>query len=328
MRKKTFKEVEEEVLNLGKNKYKVFPPYINSKEKIKFLHVTCGHYFYMRFNSFKNGQRCPLCGAKHSNKLRSKSQDEFINDVNNFYGINEYSVLGKYINANVPIKVRHNKCGNIYMSRPADLIRGHGCQKCAYITRSSKIGISQRTPLSEVKDSIRKILGNSYVVLTKDSEYKGNRQKILIKHLACGSIYKARYSDIQSKFTGCPVCSNKKSSKGERIIIECLEEKGYSLGKDYYYGYTNSGAKAKLNLHFDFYFPNNSLAIEYDGKQHFKPINYFGGLETFKVIQEHDRIKDDFCKSKGITLLRIPYLKCTKESIGKELDKSLSGLSK
>jgi len=34
----------------------------------------------------------------------------------------------------------------------------------------------------------------------------------------------------------------------------------------------------KLPLPFDFYLPNENICIEYDGIQHFKPIDYFGGV--------------------------------------------------
>ena len=51
------------------------------------------------------------------------------------------------------------------------------------------------------------------------------------------------------------------------------------------------------------------MCIEYDGEQHFKPIEYFGGEAHFKIQQKHDKIKDDFCKENGISLLRIPYYK-------------------
>lgn len=328
MRRKTFEEVEKEVTELGNGEYQVFPPYHNSKEKIKFVHTNCGFTFRMRFNSFKNGQRCPHCGIRHSSMIRSKTTEDFVNEVNDYYGVGEYTVLGPYINADTLVKVRHNKCGNTYMSRPADLIRGHGCKECSYVTRASKIGVSQRTPLCEVKQSIQSILGSSYVVLTKDSEYRGNRQKILIKHLDCGYIYQARYSDIQSKSNGCPLCSKRKASFGERTILECLSEKGYKIDKDFYYGYTGFDMRAKLKLHLDFYFPSLNLAIEYDGKQHFVPVNYFGGEKVFKTIQEHDRIKNEFCDKNGITLLRISYLKCTKKAISEALDKEISGINK
>ena len=48
------------------------------------------------------------------------------------------------------------------------------------------------------------------------------------------------------------------------------------------------------NLRFDFaIFDENKLQyfIEFDGRQHFEPIDFFGGEEYFKGIQERDSLK-------------------------------------
>lgn len=47
--------------------------------------------------------------------------------------------------------------------------------------------------------------------------------------------------------------------------------------------------------------------IEYDGEQHFKPVEFFGGKEAFQKQQERDRKKNKWCKENNIPLLRIPY---------------------
>lgn len=36
-------------------------------------------------------------------------------------------------------------------------------------------------------------------------------------------------------------------------------------------------------LPFDFYLPYYNTCIEYDGVQHFKPIDYFGGEKEFEL---------------------------------------------
>lgn len=324
--KKTFDQVAKEVAQLSKGEYKVLPPYVNSKTKMEFIHLTCGNHFKMKFNAFQQGQRCPICASKHRSKLKTMTNAEFVKRVESTWG-NDYTLLSEYVNSDTPIKVKHNKCGNIYMTRPADFIRGHGCLKCSYVERASKIGVNQRTPLSEVKKSIKDILGDQYVVLTKDSDYKGNRQHISIKHLTCGHVYKARYSDIQRGHTGCPYCAKLGgSSNGESKILSILQ-KVYHLKSedDFYYGYVIPDLKYKSNLHFDFWLPKQKIAIEYDGRQHYIPINYFGGFEAFQQQQERDRLKDQYCKDNHITLIRIPYTISTNKQINAILSKVLSG---
>lgn len=63
---------------------------------------------------------------------------------------------------------------------------------------------------------------------------------------------------------------------------------------------------------YDFYLPDYNCCIEYDGEQHYRPSRYCGAnveknQELFKKTQEHDMIKNEYCKNNNIDLLRIPY---------------------
>lgn len=62
-------------------------------------------------------------------------------------------------------------------------------------------------------------------------------------------------------------------------------------------------------LHLDFYIPDWSLAIEYDGIQHRQENKFFhGGREGFLDSQTRDRTKDNWCQEQGVHLWRIPNL--------------------
>ena len=61
------------------------------------------------------------------------------------------------------------------------------------------------------------------------------------------------------------------------------------------------------SLTYDFYLPDNNLLIECQGKQHEKPIEYFGGEEQFKIQQEHDKRKREYAEANGYKLLEIWY---------------------
>lgn len=315
-RRKTYEQFAKEIDELTNGEYTVEPPYVNSKTKMTFTHKKCGTTFEMKPNSFLYGHRCPVCSRKSSTKKRTKTQEQFVKEVDDCYGKGQYTVLGTYVNADTLILVRHNVCGNKYEARPADLIRDHGCQKCAYQVRSTKIGVNQRSSLKDVKKEIKDILGSNYVVLTKDEDYKGNRQKIAIKHLKCGHTYRVAFKDIQRSHTGCPYCAKLKISKGERIIKSLLLNKfNLKEGVDFYYGYIVPDLRDINNLHLDFWFPERNLAIEYDGKQHFMPINHFGGIASYNIVRKHDQMKDQYCKENYIKLIRISYKNDTPKGI-------------
>lgn len=67
--------------------------------------------------------------------------------------------------------------------------------------------------------------------------------------------------------------------------------------------------KHKTVLPFDFYFQykNVDYLIECDGRQHFEPIDYFGGVPAFEKLKIRDEIKNNFCLNNDKVLIRIPY---------------------
>ena len=52
---------------------------------------------------------------------------------------------------------------------------------------------------------------------------------------------------------------------------------------------------------------NPYYLIEFDGEQHFKPIEYFGGEKSYKKLSIHDKIKNQYALSHNLPLVRIPY---------------------
>jgi len=54
--------------------------------------------------------------------------------------------------------------------------------------------------------------------------------------------------------------------------------------------------------HLDMWFPDWRVAVEYHGKQHFEPVEFFGGEEAFKDTQERDARKERLCKQHSVAL--------------------------
>lgn len=77
----------------------------------------------------------------------------------------------------------------------------------------------------------------------------------------------------------------------------------------------------KRALSFDFYIKKQNTLIEYDGKQHFKPINLFGGESYLAYVRANDKIKNKFAADNKIRLIRIPYTEF--KNIEKILQKEL-----
>ena len=86
-----------------------------------------------------------------------------------------------------------------------------------------------------------------------------------------------------------------------------LDEKNIT----YVFQKTFNDCRNKMNkkLKFDFYLPNQNILIEYDGKHHFKPIEYFGGIISYEKLVEYDKIKNQYAELNKIKLIRISYIK-------------------
>ena len=102
------------------------------------------------------------------------------------------------------------------------------------------------------------------------------------------------------KGSGCPRCKN---SKGENKIYNYLNDKKivFETQKSFV------GCRNINPLFFDFYLPKYNMCIEYDGIQHFKSIERFGGVSEFDNCRIRDNIKNNYCKDNNIKLLRIKY---------------------
>ena len=60
-------------------------------------------------------------------------------------------------------------------------------------------------------------------------------------------------------------------------------------------------------MSYDVYICGLKTAIEYQGKQHFEPVEYFGGAESFQGQQERDKLKAELSRENGVKLVYINY---------------------
>lgn len=59
--------------------------------------------------------------------------------------------------------------------------------------------------------------------------------------------------------------------------------------------------------HLDVYVPQAGVAIEYMGRQHFEPLEFFGGEAAFRLLVERDGKKAELCKTHGVELIRVRF---------------------
>ena len=126
--------------------------------------------------------------------------------------------------------------------------------------------------------------------------------------IKCGTLKEYTQNALKSNNVFSCGCSK---YKGEEKISKLLIDANIKFL--YNYGFTEIEKETGYKLRFDFIIfdedNNVKRCIEYDGKQHFEGMQ--GGIwshtETLEVIKKRDEAKNNYCKNKGIPLVRIPY---------------------
>lgn len=267
--------------------------YINSNTKINHK-CKHGHIYSQRPADHLCGQGCPICGIENISKAKTKSSKEYLHDCKD----RGYDLpVEDYIDAHIKIK---HKCsqGHIYKQTPNNHLNGQGCPICG--------GTKRKTP-------------KEYYSLCKDRgldlpiEDYVNAQTKITHTCSRGHVYKQRpYSHLNGY--GCPVCNE---SKGERFIRNYLDKNDikYIPQKKF------CDLKDKTYLSYDFYLPNYNILIEYQGIQHYKEKDFFGGEYQLKVQQHHDNLKRIYAKDNGYNLIEISYKIDTQDKIDTYLDR-------
>lgn len=226
---------------------------------------------------------------------KKKTHNEYLTQIEDKYN-GEYEILEKYINTHTPILTKHNKCGHEWYVRPHDLLSGHGCPACGIEKYASK----KRLTLKEFEVKFKQITKGEMLLL---SDYINSRTKVKVRCNVCGYEWQVTPNNILSKNSSCPVC---KESHGEMAIKNYLIKNNIKYKRQY----KIEECKYINPLPFDFaIFNNNELfaLIEYQGRQHYEYIDFFGKNGGFEKQQKRDAIKKKYCVKNHIPLIEIPY---------------------
>ncbi|MFR6522755.1 MAG: zinc-ribbon domain-containing protein [Lachnospiraceae bacterium] len=112
--------------------------------------------------------------------------------------------------------------------------------------------------------------------------------------------------------------------KGEEYIKKYLQKN--SIAFNVQQKFSDLFGTGNRKLSYDFAIPDAKsrfILIEYNGIQHYKSYNFFGGEKKFKIQKEHDRRKREYAKQHGYKLITIKYTYDTYEKVAEYLDKHL-----
>ena len=261
--------------------------YRGSTFKVKITCLVHG-IFEQEPASHIRGRGCAKCYGNVNYTL-----EQFIKRATDTHN-NKYNYsLVEYKNNHTKIKIICPEHGIFEQTPHNHLDNTAGCKKC-----SNKLKSELRSHTTDkFINKAKQIHGDKYdysvVTYTKDF----NKINIICKEH--GMFEQMAGSHLQG--TGCPKCN---SSKGEEKIRNFLKHNNIQFEEQKRF----AECIYKKPLPFDFYLPKQKILIEYDGEQHFKPIELFGGKRNFMRVNKHDSIKNCFAVKNKYDLLRIPYV--------------------
>lgn len=225
---------------------------------------------------------------RKSNSEMFKTLDKYIKDK----GGKLLMCEADYVSNKSPLKLVCDK-GHDFESTFINLVNKKGwCKECA----DDKHRGSAKT-----YERLMKILSDRNWILISAPKKISSKSTVSI---ACdrGHIRDYLVNSITNYGNKCGICN--KLNRGERIVRGWLS---YLLKKKF----VNTRPNWNINpytekkLELDCYNEELKIALEYDGAQHKKAINYYGGVDTVMKTLLRDAIKEDNCFEQGVSLIRI-----------------------
>lgn len=262
--------------------------FISMSDKIKIICPKHG-VFEQNAHSHLSGCGCSKCKNEHTSIRCRKSNAEFIKESKKiFENLYDYSLVN-YINQRTKIKIKCNKCNNVFEQFPNNHLNGEGCPYCYGKTKNSTEQFVKKAKL---------IHGDKYdYSIVKYISCHSKVKIICPKH---GIFEQSPTKHINGKH-GCPKCHY---SKGEIAIENYLKNNNIIFEAQKRFddcrGINNT-------LPFDFYIPAKNTLIEFQGIQHYKPVKRFGGEIKFAEQQRLDGIKKDYAIKNKYNYVEISY---------------------
>jgi hypothetical protein len=110
---------------------------------------------------------------------------------------------------------------------------------------------------------------------------------------------------VEKSVLTCSNCSNAKSL-GQQKVEQWLKENNINYNTEYSFD-DLIGTSGKLRFDICVFVNNRPVLIEIQGRQHYEPVEFFGGIEQFKLQQYYDNLKREYCKRNNYVLIEIPY---------------------
>lgn len=262
-----------------------------SKAPVTFKCLRCGEITTLsRLESLFCKDRKNLCSKCRNYSLRAKGL-EFKKKFEEWYkqeGKNKYDLITNFSTARNKIELKCKKCGTIQKRGAESLLKDDRCLACEKKCVIKKTNNALDLELQEKFD-------NEYLRI---GEYVDANTPILFKHTICGKYFSMKPHQLLTDKSRCPCYV--RESKGEQRIENFLKKNNIN----YIHQYRLDNIK---KAPFDFYLSDFNILIEYQGIQHFQPVDFFGGEKQFNIQKEIDERKKNIALSQGYKIIYFTY---------------------
>lgn len=304
-KKKTDYEFKTQIEEITKGEYLFLDTYKDARTKITCCHNKCGNIWEISPDNFLRGKRCPKCQMRLNASNRRSSLKQ-VEEIIHQKGDGKFKYISGYVNSKSKVKLKHSKCGKVITKSFSTIYDGItcSCEKTNRDVVDFKSNNDRIQCKADFQRYIDKYTTGEYVIIGK---YTKSTEPILLKHVECGNLTEISPHNLKNGVR----CDKCKSYKGELKIRSLLLKKGVFFEEQVRF----SDCRLKKPLVFDFFLPIHNILIEFDGEQHIRPVERWGGEKAFQLQRKRDEIKNNYCKEKGITLIRIGYYENIEQEI-------------
>ena len=267
--------------------------YIGNKEKIVIICPTHGEFTQTPTGHLNGG--CQRCGYKIQGDSVRYTTAMFLADAAKVHGDKYDYSLVTYTGAAKPVTVICREHGHFTTTYAHHVKRKQDCPSC----------MNRDMDTDKFIAHARAVHGNLYDY--SKTNYTKAKSKVIIICPKHGEFEQVAWNHTDG--IGCPACVDHLNSKGSRRIEEWLTDNKITFEREKSFAglYSTKPNAETYRLRFDFFVPSHNLLIEYDGKQHFEPVDIFGGTEGHNRLVANDQRKNQWTIDNDYNLLRIAY---------------------
>ena len=292
MNKESFIEKAHEVHGDKYDYSKVIFKY--AKEPVEIICPKHGSFWQRPQDHYLKGCGCPKCKGEKVIQVHSYKKEDWIKLVTEKYKNKyDYSKVD-YIDYNTPVIIICPIHGEFKCTPNNHYKSITGCPKCGREKANKTESSSQEYFIEKAKQ----IHNNRYDY--SKVKYISQQYKITIICPEHGEFEQLPGNHLTGQ--GCPKCAHLKS---QVKLYEQLKET--FLNEEILFEVNKETIPWLERQRLDIYFPKYNIAIEYNGIQHYIPVEYFGGKIKFEQQQNYDELKRQKCKENNCYLFEVKY---------------------